>query len=84
MVGNHKVKNMCGLEVLETPGQAGFLMVFCQFPWSMGGYHHLWDSVPQETAEDVKEGGVIFAFFVIFVFSDFFRISALKVLTLGH
>lgn len=41
MVGNHKVKNMCGLEVLETPGQAGFLMVFCQFPWSMGGYHHL-------------------------------------------
>lgn len=40
-----------GLEFLETPGQAGFPMVFCQFPWSMGGYHHLRDAV---TAKDVK------------------------------
>lgn len=49
---SHKVKNIrVVLEFLETPGQSGFLMVFCQFPWSMGGYHHLRDAV---TAKDVK------------------------------
>ena len=45
----------------------------CQFPWSVGGHHHLWDAVPQGSAE----GGQ--GWMLSLPGTDFSRISALKI-----